>query len=806
MRPEVGFRDATEMAKPAINLVLQQLRRWVGTSIEPDSHDSALLQRFVTQRDEEAFAALVDRHGPAILGVCRQVLGDDHAAADAFQATFLILARKAASIRKQTSLAVWLHRVAGNVARTARTSAARRRHHEQQAAAMSPSLQPPDALDPSWRLLLHDEIDRLPQKYRVPVVLCYLHGKTNEEAARDLGWPVGTVKSSLARGREALRRRLERRGVTAGGVVALLGAASVSAAVPPCLARITTQNALMIAAGQAMPGAISDSVALLVEGGLANMTTNKMAAVLCLTLAVLGTGAGVLYLQAVAAPNPRGNGVDSPAPAAARTEPLRFEHTGITISALAFSPDGKSLASGGHDNVVCVFDLATRKKRHEFFGNGGIISTVAFSPDGKTLAVGSRGTEIRLWDVPTGRELGEIKGHQTSVEAIAFSADGKCLVTTGATPNGTIYFWDVSSGKEVRRVSGHEVGTDALVFSSSGSILASTGVDRAKPSLTGRGTVRIWNSADGKLLREWTDIRGGPNVIALSSDGKTLVQGGENAPVRILDVTTGKQLRTIDRLSMVHSLALSPDGKLLVTVSGYQKYVLQIWEVATGTELRRVTPLDSDWSRVAFSCDGKLAWGSGRDITMVLEDGISLAQERLPGSTDVTPKELNILWTDLASTDGRRAFQALGRLRTTPGRTVAFLEQQFRPVRTLPPERLAQLIADLDSDQFPVRERASSELAATGEGAKEVLEKTLAGKPSLEVRRRVQDLLALLDTKTITPQTLRALRAIQLLECLGTEEAQRSLEGLAKGAIDHPITLDAKAALQRAHKGHWKGN
>src|SRR5262249_20975686 len=144
-------------------------------------------------------------------------LGDAHHAEDAFQATFLVLARKAVSINKQASLAAWLHRVAVNIARTAKTSAAQRRRHERQAVLMAQSSPVEEAPIDDWRPLLHEEVDRLPEKYRLPVVLCYLKGNTQEEAARQLGWPLGSVKGRLARARDLLRTRLARRGLTLSG-------------------------------------------------------------------------------------------------------------------------------------------------------------------------------------------------------------------------------------------------------------------------------------------------------------------------------------------------------------------------------------------------------------------------------------------------------------------------------------------------------------------------------------------------------------------------------------------------------------
>jgi RNA polymerase sigma factor (sigma-70 family) len=174
--------------------------------------DAELIECFLTTRDEQAFGVLLHRHGPLVWGVCRRVLSRVHDAEDAFQATFLILARKAASIRRRTSLRCWLHGVALRVALRAKAGARQQRQ--------GPTVDPRSADGPAdaacaaeLASVLDEEIRRLPERYRVPLVLCYLLGRTNEEAARELGWPKGTVAVRLARGRERLRRPLQRRGL-----------------------------------------------------------------------------------------------------------------------------------------------------------------------------------------------------------------------------------------------------------------------------------------------------------------------------------------------------------------------------------------------------------------------------------------------------------------------------------------------------------------------------------------------------------------------------------------------------------------
>ena len=211
----------------------------------PELADDELLQQFASQRDEAAFETLVERHGPMVQGVCRRILGDAHDAEDAFQAVFLVLARKSASIRRPELLANWLYGVACRVARKARIRAIRKETRERRAGKM-PLLVEEQLLDLEWielKSVLDDELQQLPEKYRAPLVLCYLRGQTNAEAAAQLGWPAGSISERLARAREMLRHRLNRRGLTlsAGLLALLLSQKAASADVSPVLIESTVK-------------------------------------------------------------------------------------------------------------------------------------------------------------------------------------------------------------------------------------------------------------------------------------------------------------------------------------------------------------------------------------------------------------------------------------------------------------------------------------------------------------------------------------------------------------------------------------
>ena len=251
-------------------------------------------------RDETAFAALVTRHGPLVLGVCRRVLHHQQDTEDAFQATFVVLARKARSICKQTSLASWLYKVAYRIALRARAVNARRRLPEHRIVAEYAPSPLGEVVQAELRRVLDEEVQRLPEKYRLPILLCYLEGQTNEQAAAQLRCPTGTVKIRLSRGREMLRKRLTRRGIglSALALAATLVQSAAAAEVLPSLANATLQAAVS--------GGAPVAVAQLVRGALEAMcwTKLKIVAAVLLTVLVGALADGLSQRNQVAAAEP----------------------------------------------------------------------------------------------------------------------------------------------------------------------------------------------------------------------------------------------------------------------------------------------------------------------------------------------------------------------------------------------------------------------------------------------------------------------------------------------------------------------
>ena len=280
------------MARRSGGMALRQIRALFNLGVIGERTDGQLLERFATDGGEAAelaFAALVERHGPMVLRICRGVLRDPNDVEDAFQATFLVLVRRARSLWVEDSLGPWLHRVARRVAMRARANAARRRDRERRAAEARPAMAPDADRDDGLMALLHEEIDRLPERCRVPLVLCDVQGMTHEQAARHLGWPIGTVKSRLMSGRERLRARLRRRGVAPAIAAMKLmmerSARSAAGTVPPGLMEATVRSARVVAAGASTTaaGAVPATVNLLMEGALNAMfvTRIKVAVLAC---------------------------------------------------------------------------------------------------------------------------------------------------------------------------------------------------------------------------------------------------------------------------------------------------------------------------------------------------------------------------------------------------------------------------------------------------------------------------------------------------------------------------------------------
>jgi RNA polymerase sigma factor (sigma-70 family) len=611
--------------------VVSQLYGLIG-AMPGEESDGQLLERFLARRDEAAFAVLLRRHGGMVLRVCRRVLQHPQDAEDSFQATFLLLARNAGTIRKAESVASWLYGVAYRLAIKARAQAARRQAKEKQAVGMRAKDSDLAAAWQELQVVLDEELHRLPPKYQAPLVLCYLEGKTHEEAAAQLGWPLGTVRGRVARAREALRRRLARRGLTLpAAALATALAADVARAVPARLLGSTWKAALAHAGGGSIPpGLVTANAAALAEGGVMTMTATplKLGLILCLVIGVATAGAGAFGAR---------RGGEDPAAALQKKKrpreaqpaviepPIGVEPAGSvgrlgsapfwpgTLNAngftLAFTPDSKQLAQVGANQAIYVWEVPTGRLKARVGAtdrSDRIVQSFTFSHDGKLVAALDSAGALSVWDVKENKEVAHLGGVRPGTSgSCRFSPDGKTLAAGAG--DGLIHRWQVADWKKLAPCEGHKGPVNGVVWSADGKMLVSAGDDQM---------VRVWDAA-GKLKRTLAGHRDRVIGVAVTQDGKTLAsRGGDNA-IRIWEVETGKELRWWETslaagfgpgMESAWAISFTPDGQKLFAggFSGSQTF-----EVATGEVVSSAGPSSVYGGSVVVSPDGKWMASAG---------------------------------------------------------------------------------------------------------------------------------------------------------------------------------------------------
>jgi WD40 repeat protein len=455
------------------------------------------------------------------------------------------------------------------------------------------------------------------------------------------------------------------------------------------------------------------------------------------------------------------------------------------VSSVAFSPDGKLLASAYRDGTVFLWDVSKDKEPRSLPMHAKAWTYVAFAPDGKTLASAGGDGEVRLCATATGQEIRAFTGHTDNVYAVAFSPDGKLLAS--GSHDSTIRVWDVSTGKEVRRMGGAK--PSCLAFCPDGRLLTSGA------GMQGDGGLHQCDFATGKPIRRLEKNEHYSNAVAYSPDGKSFAAASMDDAVLLWEVRTCKELRRFEgHKDNVLSVAIAPDGRTLV--SGGRDATARLWEVISGQELLRYSGHWGQVTSVAYSPGGKTIASGSQDGTILIWDATGRHEEKARKEFVGQPEQLERLWEELFG-DAPAAHRAIWRLASLPEQAVPFLAGRLKPIARAGPKQIAQLVAELEHNRFQVRQRATADLEALGELAIPSLRAVLAGQPTLEVRRRVSDLLRSLQTPLLPPRRLREARAVAVLEYANTSEARRLLQNLADGAPEALVTQHARAALER---------
>jgi polyhydroxyalkanoate synthesis regulator phasin len=505
---------------------------------------------------------------------------------------------------------------------------------------------------------------------------------------------------------------------------------------------------------------------------------------------------------------------------------------------LAFTPDGKSLLSGSLDRSVRLWDVASGRQVRELAGHRWRCDAVAVTPDGKGLISGGADGSIRIQDrngeqvrrILLGAPPEQLAQWANHVVALRVTSDSKTLLAYRSDPNNSppsYHRFDLATGKELSSRPNHSRAANlAPPFSFDGRLaLEYLYEDRVRPGIPGKkgggpgaGTIGpmlagaiVRNVATGEEVGQLCDSDGGSYVRAFSRDGRTVLmisQRQEMIPpgrhytntLRLWEVASGQERLRVSLPALtrrIQQAAFAPDGRSFVTWRN--DGTLQFWDAETGHALQTFRAgedgellVDFEVHCLVYSPDSQWLAAGYRDGTIMIWD----ARRAAPRPEPMDEQQLKQCWADLAGDDARRAYASVCRLAAAPEQAVPLLRERVLPAAEAPREQVEKLIADLESAQYATREAAKKQLTALDEQAGPALRAALTRKASLEQRRRIEQMLAALETVR-SPDALRQRRAVETLERIGTPPAVALLRTLTTGIPEARLTCEAQASLER---------
>ncbi len=510
--------------------------------------------------------------------------------------------------------------------------------------------------------------------------------------------------------------------------------------------------------------------------------------------------------------------------ATGKEQAVNTGHRGA-VTAVVFTPDGKTLISRGADNTIRRWNASTGDEVGSFPETKGAVN-VAFAPDGTILALTKTDGTIRVLAAADGKELHSFKGHANGAASLAFAPNSKMLASCG-NADGTIRLFDLDQGKEMRNITmpgatvagnpgvvvfgggnGGGIVRQGIAFSPDGQTIAVS--INAGPALARRGggppgdsTLRLWDVGTGKEVRKITLATGrAVNQLAFSPNGRLLATDNADQTVSLWEIASGRERAVLGAPAADQttppamegaaiSLAFSPDGNLLAARGA--NHSVRLWEVIHATELDPLKGHEGPVQTLVFAKSGK-ALATGSADTTILVWNLDRPQRHPSAPAALQPKEFDALWADLIGDDAIKAARSIQTLAVARA-TVPYLRARLKPAVPVDEKKLAQAVAELSSNNFTTRTKATQELERLGDLAVPALKKVLASTAPLETVRRVEPLLEKLTTGDLSAEQFRLVRALEVLERIGTPEACALLQILSKGAPGALTTRQAQGVL-----------